>query len=102
MGRLPLYFIFKTRVESMYGSTFGKTVIVVGRILYRDTKPMDPSLDGNTDLFEIVAEILQGDTLVQFLFIICLDYKLQTSIDLTEKKEKKKKKEKKQVAYDIL
>ena len=32
-------------------------------------------------LFDIVAGVLQGDTLVPYLFIICLDYVLRTSID---------------------
>ena len=34
-----------------------------------------------TDYFDIVAGVLQGDTLVPYLFIICLDYVLRTSID---------------------
>ena len=40
------------------------------------------SSDGDTDFFDIVACILQGDTLAPYLLIICLDYILQTSIDL--------------------
>ena len=39
------------------------------------------SLDGDTEYFDIVAGVLQGDTLVSCLFIICLDYVLRTSID---------------------
>ena len=39
------------------------------------------SLDGNTGYFNIVAGILQGDILVPYLFIICLDYMLRTSIN---------------------
>ena len=35
-----------------------------------------------TDFFEIVAGVLQGDTLAPYLFIICLNYLLRTSIDL--------------------
>ena len=34
-----------------------------------------------TEYFDIVAEVLQGDTLAPYLFIICLDYVLRTSID---------------------
>ena len=34
-----------------------------------------------TDYFDIVAGVLQGDTLAPYLFIICLDYVLRTSID---------------------
>ena len=42
------------------------------------------SLDGDTDYFDIVAGVLQGDTLTPYLFIISLDYVLRTSIDLTK------------------
>ena len=34
-----------------------------------------------TDYFNIVAGVLQGDTLAPYLFIICLDYVLRKSID---------------------
>ena len=36
---------------------------------------------GDTDYFDIVAGVLQGDTLAPFLFINCLDYVLRKSID---------------------
>ena len=39
------------------------------------------SPDGDTEYFDIVAGVLQGDTLTPYLFIICLDYVLRTSID---------------------
>ena len=39
------------------------------------------SPDGDTDYFDIVAVVLQGDTLAPYMFIICLDYVLRTSID---------------------
>ena len=39
------------------------------------------SPDGDTEYFDIVAGILQGDTPAPYLFIICLDYVLITSID---------------------
>ena len=50
-------------------------------ILYRNTKLKVRSPDGDTDYFDIVAGLLQGDTLAPYLFIICLDYVLKTSID---------------------
>ena len=50
-------------------------------ILYRNTKVKVQSTDGDTEYFDIVAGVLQGDTLVSYLFIICLDYVLRTSID---------------------
>ena len=39
------------------------------------------SPDGDTEYFDIVAGVLQGDTLAPYLFIICLDDVLRTSID---------------------
>ena len=49
--------------------------------LYRNTKLKVRSPDGDTEYFDIVAGVLQGDTLAPYLFIICLDYVLRTSID---------------------
>ena len=50
-------------------------------ILYRETKSMVRSPYGDTPYFEITTGVLQGDTLVPFLFIICLDYVLRKSLD---------------------
>ena len=50
-------------------------------ILYKNTKVNVRSLDGDTEYFDIVAGVQQGDTLTPCLFIICLDYVLRTSID---------------------
>ena len=49
-------------------------------ILYRNTKVKVHWPDGDTDYFDIVAGVLQGDTPASYLFIICLDYVLRTSI----------------------
>ena len=48
---------------------------------YRTSKIKVHSPDGDTDYFDIVAGVLQGDTLAPYLFIICLDYVLRTFID---------------------
>ena len=40
------------------------------------------SPDRDTDFFDIVSGVLQGDTLAPYLFIIYLDYILQTLIGL--------------------
>ena len=50
-------------------------------MLNRNTKVKVHSLDGDTDYFDIVAGVLQGDTLAPYLFIICVDYVLRRSID---------------------
>ena len=51
------------------------------------------SPDGDTDYFDIVAGVLKGDTLAPYLFIICLDYMLRTSIDLMKENSFKLAKE---------
>ena len=37
--------------------------------------------DGDTETFQILAGVLQGDTLAPFLFIVALDYALRCAID---------------------
>ena len=64
-------------------------------ILYRNTKVKVRSPDGDTDYFDIVAGVLQGDTLAPYLFIICLDYVLridnirENSFMLTKKRSRR-------------
>ena len=58
-----------------------KETVAAIMILYRNTKVKVRSLNGNTNYFDIVAGVLQGDTLASYVFIICLDYVLRTSID---------------------
>ena len=58
-----------------------KETVAAITILYRNTKMKVRSPDGNTEYFDIVAWVLQGNTLAPYLFIICLDYVLRTSID---------------------
>ena len=50
-------------------------------VLYENTTAKVRSPDGDTEFFEILADVLQGDTIAPYLFIICLDYILRTSID---------------------
>ena len=49
--------------------------------LRRNTKVKVHSSDRDADYFDIVAGVLQGDTLASYLFIICLDNELRTYID---------------------
>ena len=50
-------------------------------VMYMNTRSMVRSPDGDTQFFEITTYVLQGDTIAPFLFIICLDYVLKSSID---------------------
>ena len=58
-----------------------KEIVAAITVLYRNTKVKVRSPDGDTEYFDIVAGVLQGDTLAPYLNIICLDYALRTSID---------------------
>ena len=58
-----------------------KATVAAILMLYKNTKVKVRSLDGDTDYFDIVAGVLQGVTLAPYLFIICLEYVLRTSID---------------------
>ena len=49
------------------------------------------SSDGDTDFFYIVFRILQENTLVQYLLMICWDYVQKISIDLKKMFHIKKK-----------
>ena len=74
-----------------------KETVAAITILYRNTKIRVRTPDGDTEYFDIVAGVLQGDTLAPYLFIICLDDVLRTSIDkirengfeLTKKRSRK-------------
>ena len=63
-----------------------KETVAAITILYRNTKVKVWSPDGDTEYFDIVAGVLQGDTLAPYLFIICLDYILRTLIDKIREK----------------
>ena len=53
--------------------------------IYKNTRAMICSPNGDTDFFDIVTGVLQEDTLASLLSINCLDYILQTAIDLMKK-----------------
>ena len=58
-----------------------KETVAAITIPYRNTKVKVRSPDGDREYFDIVAGVLQGDTLAPYLFIICLDFVFRTSID---------------------
>ena len=74
----------------VYG--FPKETVTVIMMLYKNMKAMVCSTDDDTDFFDII----NGDTLVPYLFITCLGYLLQISIylmkenDFTLKKSRSK------------
>ena len=49
--------------------------------MYTDTKAKVLSPDGETELFDILAGVLQGDYLAPYFFILTLDYALEKAIN---------------------
>ena len=70
-----------------------KETVTAIMMLYKNTKVKVPSPDGDTDYINIVAGMLQRDTLALYLLIICLDYMFRTSIDLMKDNRFKLEKE---------
>ena len=67
------------QIPLAYGLHKGTDAAIM--ILYGNTRVKVRSPNGDTEYFDIVTAVLQGDTLAPYLFIICLDYLLRTSID---------------------
>ena len=79
---LTLLFVFYKAFDSMHRQKMEQMLMPYGlpkqpitaiMILYKNTEVQVCSPDGDTDSFDIVAEVLQEDTLSQYLFIIYLD-----------------------------
>ena len=51
---------------------FHKETVTTIMMLYKNMKAMVYSPNGDTNFFDIVIEILQGDILASYLFILCL------------------------------
>ena len=53
------------------------------KLLYQNTRAKVLSPDGETDVFQILAGVLQGDTLTPYLFTIVLDYVMREATSKT-------------------
>ena len=58
------------QIHLAYG--FPKETVAVILMVYKNTKVIIQSPEGDIDYFDIVAGLLQGDILTPYLFIICL------------------------------
>ena len=61
-------------------------IIKAIKVLYTNTKAKVIITDSETNVFQIVAGILQGNTLAPFLFIIVLDYILRITLEVNNNK----------------
>ena len=79
--------IHKGKIEQiLLANSLPKETIAAIMMLYKNMKEKVHSLDRDTDYFNIVTGMLQGDTLAPYLFIICLDYVFRMSIDIMKDK----------------
>ena len=58
-----------------------KETVTTIMMLYKNTKTMVHKPDGDTDFFDSVAGVLQGDILAPYTFITYIDYILWLWID---------------------
>ena len=54
------------------------------KVMYEDTSALVITPEGEPNTFSIDTGVLQGDPLAPFLFVICLDYALRSSISDTD------------------
>ncbi|KAJ4939860.1 hypothetical protein JOQ06_029296 [Pogonophryne albipinna] len=80
---------FKNIFDSIHRSTMVKILEAYGvppnllraiETMYAGTRAKVVTPDGNSEEFDILARVMQGDTLAPFLFIIVLDYALSKAI----------------------
>ena len=67
--------------KRLLANGFPKEFITAVIMLYKNAKVKVRSPDGDTDLFDIVAGVLQKDTLASYQLIICLGYIRHTKKD---------------------
>ena len=74
--------IHRVEIEQLFlAYGFPKETVEAIMMLYKNMKVNARLSDGDTHYFDILAGVLQGDTLTPYLFIICLDYVLRTSVN---------------------
>ena len=67
------------KIRLAYG--IPEIIVIAITDTYQNTRAKVISPDGETDEFSIQAGVLQGDTLVPYIFIVVLDYCSRTAID---------------------
>ena len=88
-----------TQILFTYG--LPKETVKAVMMLYKKMKVKFRSLDGDRNFFDIVAGVLQEDTLTPFLFMIFQDCVHRTSIEQIKENRLTIKKKKSQEADDI-
>ena len=58
-----------------------KKIVDLLFLLYTNTSAQVIARDGKTEFFEILAGVLQGDTLAPYLFVIVMDYCMRIALE---------------------
>ena len=86
---IVLFVDFKKAFDSIHRGEMMKILKAYGipeklvdaiKLLYEDTKAKVLSPDGETELFDVLAGVLQGDTLAPYLFVIVIDYIMRKAV----------------------
>ena len=81
-----IYIYIYSRKQILLAYSLPEETVVAIMMHYKNTKVnVVLSPDGDTELFDIVTCVLQGDTLPSYPFIICFGYVFRASIDLMKK-----------------
>ena len=79
-------FIHRGKMEQILQAyALPKETVAAIMMLYKNTEVKVRSPDGDRDFFDFVASVLKWNTLAPYLFIICLDNLLRTSINIMKK-----------------
>ena len=74
----PFYSIHRGKIEQiLLAYSFTKETVTTLMMFYKNTNAIVCSPNGDTDFFNIVAGILQGEILAPYMFIVNQDYILQ-------------------------
>ena len=85
-----IFIDFRKAFDSVYRGTLMKILLAYGipqkivdliSLLYTNTRAQVVTSDGMTERFEILAGVLQGDTLAPYLFIIVVDYCMRLALE---------------------
>ena len=90
LSAVMVFIDFRKAFDSVDRDTLMKILLAYGipkkiedliSLLYTNTSAQVITPDGKTEFFEILAGVLQGDTLAPYLFVIVMDYCMRIALE---------------------